>query len=195
MFGWSQAIHANREPSGDKRGKAKNWLPPTTTRTFDASSAADPSSGTATIARRTSPSAVCSSRTHHTSSRAATWVSSAYRQPASTCETGVSGVGDDPTSSRYSRWSPHSANTSADADSGSHAMPPYSCTRVRAFHGAGSRSPRPADTTTCRPPSLGRPSVHHTSSAPSASRTTATKPSRTPPRATSAALMGEGQEP
>src|SRR5487761_2672563 len=73
-------------------------------------------------------------------------------------------------------------------------MPPYSCTRVRAFHGGGSRSRRrpsaPRCTIAVRPPSSGLPSCHHIwpwriSGNASLSR----------PRATSAALIGDGQAP
>jgi hypothetical protein len=69
MSGWFQAIHASFSPSGDGVGYARNWLPDTMTRMFAGLSAADPSSGTPTIARVTAdgPSPVCSSRTHHTS--------------------------------------------------------------------------------------------------------------------------------
>ena len=53
---------------------------------------------------------------------------------------------------------------------GRYDWPPYSCTRLRAYHGAGSSSrgavsPAPAAMIVTRPPSAGRLSCHHTSSA------------------------------
>lgn len=82
--------------------------------------------------------------------------------------------------------------------SAAHAPPPYSCTRDRAFHGAGSTvidSP-PASagpgvrTTAWRPPSEAMPSVHQ-----SWSPTNCGPPRRVPPCAIDAALIGEGQDP
>ena len=51
--GWSQLIQASFVPSGDGVGNAKNCAPLTSTRIAASSSAAVPSSGTATISRRT----------------------------------------------------------------------------------------------------------------------------------------------
>ncbi len=74
-------------------------------------------------------------------------------------------------------------------------MPPYSCTRFLAFHGAGSSSlgsaDGPADAMiVVRPPSDGRRSCHHTS--PPAIDGYATPAA---PLATSAALIGDFQVP
>ena len=98
-----------------------------------------------------------------------------------------------PASSRYSRWSENSVNHSVPPDT-VHAPPPYSCTRVRAFHGAGRTSVTvpSADRRTIadRPPSAGRDSDHQTSS-PS----TTTSPSRAAARTTSSEVIGVGQLP
>ncbi len=53
MFGWFQLIHASFVPSGDGVGNAKNCAPETSTLMASAEDAADPSSGTATMSRRT----------------------------------------------------------------------------------------------------------------------------------------------
>jgi len=54
-----------------------------------------------------------------------------------------------------------------EAGTGRYDSPPYSCTRVRAFHGPGSRERRlesaPRCTIVTRPPSAGSRSCHHTS--------------------------------
>src|SRR6266566_3833865 len=55
MCGWFQQIHASHWPSGDGVGNAKKSYPVTSTRTAVASDAADPSSGTATMALVTLP--------------------------------------------------------------------------------------------------------------------------------------------
>ncbi|WP_242471258.1 hypothetical protein [Blastococcus sp. TML/C7B] len=98
-----------------------------------------------------------------------------------------------PGSSRYSRWSENSVNHSVPPAT-VQAPPPYSCTRVRAFHGAGSTSltaPSAARRTiTDRPPSSGRDSDHQTS-APS----TTTSPIRAAARTTSSEVIGVGQLP
>lgn len=143
--GWSQAIQASRRPSGLIRGKARKSLSATTSRTSP-----DPSSGTATTARVTGARPVSVSRTHHTSVPSCESTGSAYRQPDGVGGSGVSGCGSLPASSRYRRWSLHSLKTSAwpaSVGTASQHAPPYSCTRVRAFHGAGSTSP-PARVTT-----------------------------------------------
>ena len=74
-------------------------------------------------------------------------------------------------------------------------MPPYSCTRFLAFHGAGNSSlgcaSGPADATiVVRPPSDGRSSCHHTSPPAMDGYEAATAP-----MATSAALIGDFQVP
>src|SRR5712691_3462902 len=72
--------------------------------------------------------------------------------------------------------------------------PPYSCTRLRTFHGAPSTSagsPSPAARiSAARPPSAGRLSAHHT--APSCSSTQDGPP---PAAATSAGPIGDGHVP
>jgi hypothetical protein len=87
----------------------------------------------------------------------------------------------------------YSVNHSVPPDT-VHAPPPYSCTRVRAFHGGGSTSVTDpsADrrTITDRPPSLGRDSDHQTSSA-----STRTSPSRAAAATTSSEVIGVGQLP
>src|SRR6201996_1395876 len=216
MFGWFQLIQASRVPSGDGVGKAKNCAPETSTRSAPASDAAEPSSGTATMSRRTatpppmwkpsgpapSPAARTVSLTHQISwpSRAST--RSAKRKPPSA---GVSGTGSMPASTAppaaYSRWSAKLAKTrsnppASDSDgTARYDLPPYSCTRVLAFHGAGSSSlgsaDAPADATTVdRPPSDGRRSCHQTSPPAMDGYETATAP-----LATSAALIGDFQFP
>ena len=119
---------------------------------------------------------------------------SACRTPAGTAGSAVTGSGVcEPGVSRYSRWSENSVNHSVPSDT-VQAPPPYSCTRVRAFHGAGSTSVTVPSaerrTMTDRPCSLGRDSDHHTSS-PS----TTTSPSRAPARTTSSEVIGVGQLP
>jgi hypothetical protein len=98
-----------------------------------------------------------------------------------------------PGATRYRRWSAKEVNHTAPAAT-VQAAPPYSCTRVRTFQGAGSRSVvvPSADrrTRTVRPPSLGRDSAHHTS-VPS----TTTSPSRAAARTTSSDVTGVGQLP
>ncbi len=66
MCGWFQQIQASHCPSGDGDGNAKKSCPVTSTRMAVASVAADPSSGTATIALETLPR-LWRSRTHQTS--------------------------------------------------------------------------------------------------------------------------------
>ncbi len=111
--GWSQLIHASLVPSGDGVGNAKKSAPVTRTRMAPAGpgpgagraspSAAEPSSGTATIARFTfAPPPVWNpgsgrpssgreiSRTHQISRPSGDRVRSANRNPA---PSGVSGVG------------------------------------------------------------------------------------------------------
>ncbi len=126
MFGWFQLIQASLVPSGDGVGKAKNWAPRTRTRIAAASSAADPSSGTATISRRTAmppprwkpsgsggcPAGRVVSRTHQIASPVGESTRSANRKPPSA---GVSGTGSPPSASAaptaYSRWSAKFAKT------------------------------------------------------------------------------------
>ena len=78
--------------------------------------------------------------------------------------------------------------------SGKYDLPPYSWTRVLAFHGTGSKSrlipSGPWQTMASRPPSSGRDSCHHT---PAASMVGNARP--TCLRATSAPSMGEGHSP
>jgi hypothetical protein len=100
MRGWSQLIHASRVPSGEGVGNAKKSAPVTRTRTASGVSAAEPSSGTATIARLTPPSAATASRTHQASRPSGDRTMSANRKPPSA---GVSGAGSPPSASRYSR--------------------------------------------------------------------------------------------
>ncbi len=68
MCGWFQQIQASRRPSGEGVGNAKKSAPVTSSRTASGFSAAEPSSGTATMARLTFPP-LCCSRTHQTSLR------------------------------------------------------------------------------------------------------------------------------
>src|SRR5690348_209792 len=216
MFGWFQLIHASFVPSGDEVGNAKNCAPETSTRIAAASAAAEPSSGTATISRRTAtppprwkpagggvPSAGSTvSRTHQISWSSGERVRSAKRKPPSA---GVSGTGSMPASTAppaaYSRWSAKLAKTrsnppASDSDgTGRYDLPPYSCTRVLAFHGAGSSSrgspDGPADATiVIRPFSDGRRSCHHTSPPAIDGYVTPVAPV-----ATSAAVIGEFQVP
>jgi hypothetical protein len=184
ICGCSQPIQARRLPSGEKRGNATKCAPPASERIPVSSSAPVPSSSTATMSRVTVPSA-CVSRTAITSEPRMLMSPNRKPRPA-----GVSGTGvEPPSSSRYRRWSVNSTNTSARSAVTAHAPPPYSCTRLRAFHGAGSASPR-ALRTAYRPPSEGRPSSHHTSS-----------PTQHPPctgcplSAMSRAVIGERQVP
>src|ERR1700742_809069 len=101
----------------------------------------------------------------------------------------------------YSRWAGKVAKTRAEppaSDSegtGRYDLPPYSCTRFLAFHGAGSNShgspPAPADPMiAARPPSEGRRSCHHTSPPAMDGYETPTAP-----LATSAALIGDFHVP
>ena len=153
-----------------------------------ASCAAEPSSGTAMMSRTTLAPSWDSRMAMISSSR---MLSSAKRKPASA---GVSGVGMVlPASIRYRRWSVNSANTSVRPAVTVHAPPPYSCTLVRAFHGAGKMSiatPSRWVRTAYRPASLGRASSHQMSS-----------PTQVPPligwplSARSRAEIGERQEP
>ena len=126
MLGWFQLIHASFVPSGDGVGNAKNCAPVTSTRIAAASAPADPSSGTATISRRTAMppprwkpaggGAPCDgstvSRTHQISRSSGERTSSAKRKPPSA---GVSGTGSMPASTAppaaYSRWSAKLAKT------------------------------------------------------------------------------------
>ncbi len=78
MCGWFQQIHASHCPSGDGVGKAKKSKPVTSTRMAASAAAADPSSGTATMALVTLPPA-WRSRTHHTSAPSGESAKSAYR--------------------------------------------------------------------------------------------------------------------
>ena len=66
MYGWFQQIQASHFPSGEGVGKAKKSVPVTRVRILSGAAAAEPSSGTATIARLTLPSS-CRSWTHQTS--------------------------------------------------------------------------------------------------------------------------------
>ena len=140
----------------------------------------------------------CRSHTHHTSSPSGESTRSANRSVISGPGAPVSGSGlsISPLAvvrHRYSRWSAKLAKTNPSG-SGRYDFPPYSCTRVLAFHGAGSRSrltpSGPWRTTVTRPPSSGRDSCHHT---PAASMTGNDRP--TCVRATSAPPMGERHSP
>ncbi len=66
ICGWFQQIQASRRPSGDGVGNATKSVPVTSGRIAPGWSAADPSSGTATMARLTLP-ASCRSWTHQIS--------------------------------------------------------------------------------------------------------------------------------
>ncbi len=201
--GWSQAIQAARRPSGEIRGPVtKRFRSSLSSRTAARSPAAEPSSGTAAITRRTSVGRgpVNSSRTHHTSPRSSRSTGSAQRSPPPTAETGVSGRGAASPSGAwaYNRWSAKWQNTRTARPSASTApaqgWPPYSMTRLRTFQGVGSGvcsvpSGR-LRTSARRPPSAGRASVHHTSSP-----TTPTYSGRPSCSATSRASIGDGQAP
>lgn len=200
MRGWSQASQAARRPSGEIRGPVrKRCRSSVSSRTPSRSCAAEPSSGTAASTRRTStgPSPVNSSSTHHTSPRSTSTCGSAHLSPPPTGDTGVSGRGTPPGRYRYSRWSAKCTKTTSGSPSTTapaQGCPPYSMTRLRTFHGAGSTDSSvpsaPRRTRVRRPPSVGRGSVHHGSSP--------TKPtySGCPScAAASAASRGEGQEP
>jgi hypothetical protein len=76
MRGWVQPIQASRLPSGDRVGKAKKSEPVTSVRMASGSSAAVPSSGTATIDRLMEPP-VCRSCTHQISDPSADRMKSA----------------------------------------------------------------------------------------------------------------------
>ena len=180
--GWSQLIHASFVPSGDAVGNAKNCAPVTRTRMAAASDAADPSSGTATIARLTfMPPPVWNpgsgwpssgrlvSRTHQISRPSGERVRSANRNPA---PSGVSGAGAPrprPTGKPLVGEVREDEIEAGPSGTGRNDRPPYSCTRLRAYHGAGSSSrgavsPSPAAMIVTRPPSAGRLSCHQTSS-------------------------------
>lgn len=124
-------------------------------------------------------------------------------QPAAHRRDGVSARGAGPPgasgSYAYSRWSAKWTKTTRGPPRGRSApaqgSPPYSVTRLRTFHGAGSaQSAGPPSagrrTRARRPPSAGRGTVHHTS-APIAP-TYSGLPSR---EAASPAPIGEGQLP
>ena len=95
---------------------------------------------------------------------------------------------------KFAKTRSNRSGTSADG-TGRYDRPPYSCTRVRAYHGAASSSrgsslgPAEAMIVT-RPPSAGRLSCHHTSSPAKDGN-----PTLVDPRATSAALIGDFQVP
>src|SRR5690606_39944589 len=82
-----------------------------------------------------------------------------------------------------------------------HGLPPYSWSRLRTFHGAGSTSSTaplaPSRTSATRPPSAGLDSAHHTlpPSVPGPPDTTSSHCGVTPAAATSAASIGEDQVP
>src|SRR5690606_30181059 len=88
------------------------------------------------------------------------------------------------------RWFDHSVKTTPPPASGRQDRPPYSITRLRAFHPGGIASRTvpsgPRRTTHRRPPSCGRGSSHHTSS-PKIS----THSGRSSTRATSTGRIGE----
>lgn len=201
MRGWSQASQAARCPSGESRGPVtKRCRSGASSRTAPRSSAAEPSSGTATGTRRRSvgPSPVNSSRTHHTSPRSGRGSGSIQRRPPPTVDSGVSGRGSPPPGVKaYSRWSVKFTKTTSGPVSvvtAAHGRPPYSMTRLRTFHGAGSTgSSVPSAcrrTRVRRPPSVGRGAVHHTSSP-----TKPTSSGRPSCAAARAASMGEGHDP
>lgn len=204
--GWSQAIQATRRPSGETFGPVtKRCRSSESSRTAPRSSAADPSSGTAAITRRTSVGAspVNSSRTHHTSPRSPRSrcsCGSTQRSPPPTPDSGVSGHGSpDPSGAyAYSRWSVKFTKTTSGPPSvrpaPAQGRPPYSMTRLRTFHGTGStESVVPSArrrTRARRPASAGRGSVHHTSSP-----TTPTYSGRPSCDAASRASTGDGHVP
>ena len=146
--GWSHTSQAARRPSGESRGPVmKRCRSSVSSRTAARSPAADPSSGTAASTRRTSVGAgpVNSSSTHQTSPPRST--GSAQRSPPPIADTGVRGRGAGPPgasgSYAYSRWSAKWTKTSSGPAVGARSAPaqgrpPYSVTRLRTFHGAGS---------------------------------------------------------
>jgi hypothetical protein len=190
MSGCCHCSQASDRPSGDSRGSETKSFPATSTVVV-------PSRSTRTTSWTTSaaaPLGECVSRTATTALPSEVTCRSAWRTPAAISGAGVTATGSLlPGSTRYSRWSAKSVNHTVPPAT-VHAPPPYSCTRVRAFHGGGSRSVVVPSglrrTSTVRPPSLGRPSAHHTSS-PS----TTTSPSRAAARTTSSEVIGVGQLP
>lgn len=205
MRGWSHASQAAHRPSGESRGPVVNrYRSSVSSLTAARFPAAEPSSGTAAATRRTSVGAgpVNSSSTHQTSSPRST--GSAQRRPPPVRESGVRGRGPGlPGASgsyAYSRWSAKWTKTSRGPSAGrcapAQGRPPYSVTRLRTFHGAGSSvisgppSTRRRRTRVRRPSSWGRGSVHHTSG-PTVPRYSG-RPSS---EAARAASMGEGQLP
>ena len=217
MFGWFQLIHASLRAVRRRRGEREELRAGDQDPDGARVAAAEPSSGTATISRRTamppptwkpglaarpSSSGSTVSRTHQISRPSGDRTRSANRKPPSA---GVSGTGSRPASAAppaaYSRWSAKLAKTRSNPPgqrrdgTGRYDLPPYSCTRVLAFHGAGSSSrgssAGPADAMiVVRPPSAGRRSCHHTSPPAMDGYATATAPC-----ATSAALIGDFQVP
>ena len=190
MFGWSHCSQDSVTPSGASRGSDTKSGPLTSTDVV-------PSASMRTISLTTSAAdpcaAGCVSRTASSPPSGVT-DRSACRTPAGTGGSGVTATGSLlPASSRYSRWSLNSVNHNVPPDA-VHAPPPYSCTRVRAFHGGGRTSVTDPSgerrTMTDRPPSLGRASDHQTSS-PS----TTTSPRRAAAATTSSEVIGVGQLP
>src|SRR5215218_1952074 len=187
MSGWFHCSQASVVPSGERRASETKSGPETST---SVASAATRTSSLTTSAGR-SPSAWVS----RTASRPSEVTrKSAWRTPAGSSGSGVTATGASlPASSRYSRWSTNSVNHRVPSCT-VHEPPPYSCTRVRAFQGAGRTSVTvpSADrrTITDLPPSLGRDSDHQTSS-PS----THTSPSRAAARTTSSEVIGVDQLP
>ena len=168
--GWSQAIQAARRPSGESRGPVTNRCRSSvSSRTAPRSSAADPSSGTAAITRRTSVGAVAGEllqdAPHFAPLRGATaGRPSAVRRRRA--DSGVSGRGSPGPSGSYaySRWSAKLTKTTSGPPSARPApaqgRPPYSMTRLRTFHGAGSTDssvPSARRRTRARRPALGGP--------------------------------------
>ena len=137
ICGCSQLIHARCDPSGLSRGWATNRADGVMRRSAAGSSAAEPSSGTATTYRSMcgAPSApgrgpssppVWSSQIHHTSvvpPGRVTTVGSAQRRDGPCADstsgpTGVSGRGDSPSRKAWTRWSSKFTKTISGSASG-----------------------------------------------------------------------------
>src|SRR5262249_38907571 len=112
---WAQWIPASFVPSGEETGNAKKSAPVTRTRTPSGHEAAEPSNGTATIARATRPSAETVSRTHQTSRPSGESTRSANRKPPSADVSGRGSPGRAPALlTTYRRWSAKLAKTRSD---------------------------------------------------------------------------------
>ena len=134
MSGWFHCSHDSVTPSGASRGSETKSGP-------DTSTSVEPSGPTRTISLTTSAGRSPSAWVSRTASSAAgDHAEVGVPHAGGTSGSGVTATGVSlPGSSRYSRWSENSVNHSVPPDT-VHAPPPYSCTRVRAFHGAGRTS-------------------------------------------------------